>query len=289
MKPLTTIIVAALVGILAAYGTVKITNPTSFEQTSQQTESAYDRIMRTQTIRCGYGIWPPFFDVDPNTGEVIGFNREVMDTIANLLELKVEYVPMVVGSQVQDLESGKYDVACGDGPWILSTIKYLDYTKPYAYSPIYVYRRIGGKTFTSLNELNNESVTFAGMDGDVSTDLVLRNYPKAQIHSLSNMADPAQILTDLATGKADVVIIDPQSAQKFMESNPDKITLLFKEPLAIYGSAFSMRKGENKLFNMMQEATNAALNMGMIDAILKRYDPQGAMFLPTDESYDDVR
>lgn len=36
-------------------------------------ESAYDRVMRTGTIRCGYFIWPPGFSIDPNVGKRSGF------------------------------------------------------------------------------------------------------------------------------------------------------------------------------------------------------------------------
>jgi ABC-type amino acid transport substrate-binding protein len=140
-----------------------------------------------------------------------------------------------------------------------------------------------------MEDLNADGVTFVGIDGDLSTDLVLRNYPKASLHSLTNMSDPAQMLMDVSTGKADIVITDSQGADIFIKNNPGKIKRLFEEPLAIYGSAFSMRKGEYKLFNMMQEATNAALNTGLMDKILNKYDPDGRLFLPVDEAYDDVR
>lgn len=32
--------------------------------------SVYDRIMRTGTIRCGYGLWSVYLNKDPNTGKM---------------------------------------------------------------------------------------------------------------------------------------------------------------------------------------------------------------------------
>ena len=30
-------------------------------------ESAYDRVLRTGVLKCGYSVWPPYYTQDPNT------------------------------------------------------------------------------------------------------------------------------------------------------------------------------------------------------------------------------
>ena len=43
-----------------------------FSSRAIATESAYDRVMKTQTIRCVYAVGAPWISVNPNTGEKSG-------------------------------------------------------------------------------------------------------------------------------------------------------------------------------------------------------------------------
>ncbi len=126
---------------------------------------------------------------------------------------------------------------------------------------------------------------FIGMDGDVSTDLAVRRFPEAEVRAMPSTADSAQLLMEVATGKADAVILDPQSAARFMENNPGKIRRLSDEPLAVQGGGFSVKKGEQELLNMLNEAVHYALNTGLLDDVLAKYDPEGELYLPVDTPY----
>lgn len=248
-------------------------------------ETAYERVMRTGTLRCGYVAWPPFFDVEPNTGKVIGFNVDVVNGIAGFLDLRVEYIPVVVGQQVQDLNSGRVDAVCGDGPWLLGTVKYLDYAQPYYYQGSYLYGRADESRIKTLADLNQKTITFIGMDGDVSSDLAPRRFPQATLRSLSTMADSAQLLTEVVSGKADIVILDSQSADRYMKNNPGKIKLLFKNPIAVQGASFSVKKGEDDLLRMLSGAVLVALNNGLVDDVIAHYDPKHTLYLEVTTPY----
>ena len=247
-------------------------------------ESAYDRVMRTGTLKCGYMPWPPFFSLDPNTGILSGFNKDVADAISQMLDIKISYVQVVVGEQVQDLRSGKIDAVCGDGPWILSTIKYLDYTQPYYYTGVYVYGRAKENRFKNQTDLDKPTVTFVGLDGDTSTEFVQKNFRKAKLKTLPGSTDPSQLFLDVADGKADLVILDPTNAALFMKNNPDKIRRIFDQPVAVYGGGFSVIKGEAELFSMLNEAVKASLNTGIVDRLWPKYQ-FGATLIPVSKDY----
>lgn len=248
-------------------------------------ESAYDRVMRTGTLRCGYIAWPPYFSLDPNTRVLSGISKDLSDSAANILGLKIEYVDVANGQQVEDFKSGKIDAMCGDGPWVLSTIKYVDYTKPYFYVPVYAYGRSDEKRFRVPENLNDPTVTFTAIDGDLSTDLAMTNFPRAKLASLGNVSDPSQMLMNVMTNKADVVIIDPVTVQTFAKSNPGKVKTLFKSPIAVYGGGFSVSKGETNLLNTLNGVVDAVINTGQMDRALKKYDPNGNLFLAISKPY----
>ncbi|MDB5477895.1 MAG: cyclohexadienyl dehydratase [Alphaproteobacteria bacterium] len=236
--------------------------------------------MRTGTIKCGYSPWPMYWDVDPNTKELSGLVKDLSDATFKLLGLKVEYVEYVFSNKVIDLQSGRIDAICGDGPWILTTIKQIDYSAPYYFTPVFAYARADETRFLSRSDLDKPGIQFVGIDGDLSTELVQNNFPLAKLNTLTTTADAGQMLLDVSTKKADATIIDPAAATNFITHNPGKVKQLFNgKMLGAYNNGFSVKKGETDLLNMLNGAVAAMHNTGAVDPILDRYDPKGEKFL----------
>lgn len=77
------------------------------------TESAYERVMRTQTIRCGYVVYPPAVIQDPNTGALSGIIYDVMQEAGNLLGLEIEWAEEVGwANTVETIRTGRTDAIC---------------------------------------------------------------------------------------------------------------------------------------------------------------------------------
>ncbi len=253
-------------------------------------ETAYERVMRTKTIRCGYGgIWPPYFDMNPNTKTLSGLNKELSDRVAQILGLKIEYQEVSFANKVTDLQMGKIDAMCGDGPWILTSITAQDYTKPFYYAGVFLYGRATETRFKNLSDFDKEDVKFVGIDGDLGVELAQLNFSHAKLVSLPSITDPRQMLMDIATNKSDVTITDPAAAESFMKAQPSKIKLLFEKPVAIYGAGFGVAKGEQELLNTLNAAVEAARNTGAIEPLLDKYDPSGKLFKRVTPEYDAVR
>jgi ABC-type amino acid transport substrate-binding protein len=237
-------------------------------------ESVFDRVMRTGTLRCGFIPWPPGFDVDPNTGEVKGPTKELFESIIKLAGWKVEFVQSSLGNVPLELETGKFDAMCADGPWTITNVRLVDYTTPAIYSPIFVYVRESETRFKNYADMNVDGVSFVGIDGDISSDLAGLRFPKAKLRTLINMTDPAQMMMEVADGKADAVILDPVTAENYMKSNPGKMRQLAdKNPLAVYPAMMSVKRGEDKLQQTLSRATEMAINIGLVDMKADLYDP----------------
>lgn len=254
-------------------------------QAADGQETAYQRVMRTGTIKCGYTPWPMYFDLDPVTKELTGADKEMSDATAKLLGLKIEYIEVQFANKVIDLQSGKVDVLCGDGPWILTSIKQQDYTVPYTYIPVYPYVRANETRLKSRDDLNKPDVTFVGIDGDTSVELVQNYFPQAKLTSLVTNADASQMLLDVSTNKADVTVLDPAAATNFIKNNPGKVKPLTTKALAVYNVGFGVKKGEVDLLNMLNSAVMALRNTGGTDPILDKYDPKHEKFLRVQPDY----
>jgi ABC-type amino acid transport substrate-binding protein len=52
--------------------------------------SAYDRVIVSGTIHCGYFLWPPFIEKNVNTGKLSGLSYDLMEEIGKQLSLKID-------------------------------------------------------------------------------------------------------------------------------------------------------------------------------------------------------
>ena len=57
-------------------------------------ESAYERVIRTGIIRCGYFVWPPFLAIDPNTNKKSGIFFDIVEEI--LFKLKRLHKKLII-------------------------------------------------------------------------------------------------------------------------------------------------------------------------------------------------
>lgn len=114
----------------------------------KKAESVYDRVMRTGTIRCGYWSWEPLFVVDTNTKKMSGIFKDVMDEVARVSELKIEWSREVTFADlVSDLNTGKIDALCA-GVWPSPLrAKYIEFTSPIFFISMNAYKKAGDKRF----------------------------------------------------------------------------------------------------------------------------------------------
>jgi ABC-type amino acid transport substrate-binding protein len=139
----------------------------SFPALATDKESAYDRVMRTGTIKCGYFLYPPVLMKDPNSGKFSGIFYDYIEALAKNLSLKVDWAEEIgLADYPAALESGRIDAYCA-GTWIRgSRARVHDYIEPLYYLPLYVYVRKDDHRFDkNPHILNDPQYTLAILEG----------------------------------------------------------------------------------------------------------------------------
>ncbi|MDD5587289.1 MAG: transporter substrate-binding domain-containing protein [Alphaproteobacteria bacterium] len=263
--------VAVIAGVLGA-GVATVAFYKSGETARPQ--SAYDRVLKTRTIRCAYMLWPQFFERDPNTGAFSGYEYEMMEAVAQSLGIKVEWTAEIaVGTQIESLLAGKADAVCGGETTIMTNAALqLAYTEPFAYFPVYAYVRADDARFTDNNErVNAEDVKVSAIDGDISREILSRSYTRAIPVPLPQLADGSQMMLDVMAHKADVVLNDDLSMTAFQKNNPGKLRKLSDQAIVVIPATFSALRTEMPLVDMLSQGIKNIRDRGIEALINGKY------------------
>lgn len=267
-----------IVSVIASVIAVKMTMPAQSGGTVAEVKkhSAYDRVIKSNTLRCGYGLWPTYVDKDANTGKLSGIFYDYMNEVGKMTGVKIEWTMEVgYGDFIEALHSGKIDAFCS-GAWT-NTIraKVVTMIQPIFYVPLLTYTRKDDTRFdNNLQKLNDPQYKFAVIDGE-GGELAARQYfSKSSFIQLPQLTDPSQLLINVASGKADATLTDSVTANQYLKSNPNALHEVPSQyPVTIYGATVWIDQDEPELKLWMDAATKQLIGGGTIEQLLQKYEP----------------
>lgn len=234
------------------------------------------QVDKTGTIRCGYIEYVPALSKNLETGQFEGFDYDMVQAIASRLGLKVEYTaPTGWGNVAADLRAGKYDMLCS-GFWVHANMgKYVLFSRPFFYQPVFV---VGRKDDTRLGDasaasLNTPDLSMVGLEGDNPIEIAHTDFPQAKVIELPGMTDFSQVLVNVADKKADFTIVDAVTFGNYDEHNPGRLTIVNPEkPLRTYPVAYAFGSEDSQFRDAVNYAIEELILDGTVDRIFDRYD-----------------
>ncbi len=278
-------IVALIVALAALVVVMLRPAPTGPVAPVEKTETAYDRVIKTQTIRCGYVPFVPNLIKDPNTGAMSGIDYDIAEAIGHKLGFKIIWAEEVGwATVVPALKANKFDALC-NGAWLSPAVaKEAYFSRPYYYQPLFIAVRADDTRFDAeADSLNDEKISVASLDGDNPRFIAEEDFPKAKILTLPDMNSTAMTLESVSTGKADATFIDAWGFGDYNEHNPGKLKLIhLDKPVRIYPVGFNVPMGDDRLRSVINAAMDELIYSGQIDKILKRYQKYQHSFIPVE-------
>ncbi len=275
------IILVLLASIIAAYATVRITGPVGVTVAPIMKETAYERVLRTKVLRCGWFAEPPFINLDPNTDRKTGIVIDIIDRFASDYEVKVEWVTISNFAMMgEDLKEGKYDAICAS-LFSMPRGGLIDSVDAFAFMPAYGYVRHDENRLTSLSQLDSPDIRIAGQEGAAVTAVARERFPKAQFHIIPS-AELSEMLVSVAANKADVAFMIPSFYEQFSEHNPGILKPLdLTHPLETFVLAFGVKPQEEGLKSLFNNSLQRMMVSGNLAAIFAKHDPAGGLLYPT--------
>ncbi len=244
-----------------------------FIPTSASAETSFERVIKTNTIRCSYSVWYPEMIMDPNTKALSGYAYDVMEAVGKVLNLKIEWVEEVgPGVAHQGLATKRYDIAC-NGFWgPPGREKTAFFSRPFAYFPLFAVTSGDLKgPADSFEWLNSEKYKLAVFRGTVEDIIVSTNFPKAQALDAMELSTDGNILMDIVTGKTDFAISSYTAVERFQKDNPGSKLTIIKKPMMTAPSSFLIANDDFRLTHMIDNTIAYLLESGEIDRIMSKY------------------
>lgn len=252
-----------------------------FTAHAAEKESAYDRVMRTNTLRCGYVVFPPWMNKDPNTGKLSGIGYEITEALGKRMGLKIDWAEETTFATLNvSLQNNRFDALCFTLYRWTPSARAVDYGRELLCSPTYIYVRKDDDRFDdNYDALNSADVSVGSIDGEGSDNIAADEFPKMKVVSMPQSTDLGQLMVGLVTKKYDVVFGNPLMVKNYIDKNPGKIKNISKKPLRYYCQSFAFKKGEQDLINTLNIGFEEMLNFGIIDKILDKYEYTPNTFL----------
>ncbi len=267
--------------IVTSYLTVRFSSPSNNNSAvvKQDKQTTFERVMDTQTIRCGYAVWSPSISVDPNSEDISGYSYDVMNAVGEKLGLDVEWVEETGwGVAEQGLVSGRYDVMCTDVCIDAPRTKRVWYSQPFTYNFLYMFVRSDAKQFGSnLSDLNDSDATIAVIPNTILDYVSKSVFPKAKRLDVNDLSGDIDVMMAVQTSKADAALSNVYTIEQFNKNNSNSLKMI-EEPVRVCQGGFLLPPGDIHLKHMVDTAITQLNVTGALEKILSKHTPNNGLY-----------
>ncbi|NMB02334.1 MAG: basic amino acid ABC transporter substrate-binding protein [Firmicutes bacterium] len=161
----------------------------------------------------------PFEYVDAQTGELLGFDMDLIRAIGEVLDLDVQIDNISWDGLIPALLNNNYDAVIAGVTITEERLASVNFSDPYFESVLTIVTKDNAKNIAGLDDLQGKiAAVQINTTGDfVASDLV----DEGALKSVSRFDMVPDAMQAVIIGVADVVIVDLPVAQAYLEANPN--------------------------------------------------------------------
>jgi len=239
----------------------------------------WDNIVKRGTIRVGSSPdWPPYEFLNETTGEFTGFEVELMETIADELNLTVEWVEMGFDLIIPEIKKGAtatIDLGISGfsvKPARLAEVQFTMYHSITTGEIIMLQSRrdaLGITMIDSLEELDDRGLTCGAQEGTTQQEELSLEAPEA----LQTYADYLLAVADMKRGALDSVYAETPVTTEWIalaeEAGEEPLVVIYRRPY--YPVAWVANKDADTLVERINQVLAQMIVNGELDALKKEW------------------
>lgn len=224
-------------------------------------------------------IWPDYYGItyrDPVSHELIGLDITLSQELARELAVRVQYVDSSFATLIEDLLSGRCDVAMFGVGMLPQRVAKLNFTQPYLKSDIYGLAMRDSGRIRAWEDIDQDGVKVAVQGGTFMEPVMLAALRKAKVVKIMS---PKTRESELDAGHVDVFMADYPYSRKVLDLS-DRFRLIrpdqrfFELPYA-----YAIKPGEADWLKRLNEFVmaikrdgrliNAAKTHGLLEIVVR--------------------
>jgi len=211
--------------------------------------------------------YPPYSQIDLQTGQIVGLEIDLITEIAERLNKKIILKDMPFNSLVIELMSGQIDIiAAGLSP-SQERSKSVLFSNPYIDNDdLIAVNKKSSPEITSITDLYGKNIA---VNTGYTSDVFLSNYP--EIHLLRLKSTPDTIVA-LRSDVVDAFVVARSIFNLFLrEQSQDHNYQFFALPSSAEAYAFAYEKNNIKLKNQIDDILDVMIKNGTIETIKNKW------------------
>ncbi|KKG13523.1 glutamine-binding protein [Methanosarcina sp. 2.H.T.1A.6] len=210
--------------------------------------------------------FPPFEIVD-SKGNVIGFDVDLMNAIAEDQGFKVEYLDQDFAGLIPALQTGNVDIIASGMTITDEREEQVDFSEPYINAGLALAVLIGNEDIQSIDDLKGKTVAVqTGSTGFLKAEELQKAGIIAEIKDFPHVNEAIE---ELKIGGADAMINDLPVTEAFIAAQPDVIEIV-GEPLNSEDYGFAVRTGNTELLTKINAGIENVKASGKYDELLTK-------------------
>lgn len=222
------------------------------------------------TLVCGtLGTSEPFSFQDPKTRQVVGYEVDLCQAIADDLGVKLEIKMIAVAARIPELAGGRVDVVAANLGWTPERAQQIDYSYQHYVSPqkILIRRDDAGSLKTNGDLAGKRVSAVAGSSSESGAKRLIPDVTTV------TFKDPPTAFVALQQRKVSGFVGSELMLLKYQqetETSPVKLDII-EEPLFVEPWGIGMRKGEDGLRNEVNKVLSSLESSGKLQTIFDRW------------------
>lgn len=261
------IVVLVVLMLIIGFASGLVASPLIMPQNSEGTDTVWENIQRTKTIRVGTDpTWPPYQILD-DSNKIVGFEVDLANAAAAKLGLSIEWVQSNFGDIITSVQNGQLDMGVSGFSITPERLNVVSFTIPHSVSESQVMMlkstmdKYHITTLTSLTQLKDLGIVVGTQTGEIEQV----ELQEAGVESKA-WPDSTSSVQDMISANPSVEAVyaeTPVTNAWIDQYSSYDIRIVYTHPY--YPVAFAVAKTSHTLLDQFNGAITELIAEGIVD------------------------
>jgi len=158
----------------------------------------------------------PFEFQNPDTGEMEGFDIELIQALADESGVEIEFETLEFSGLIAGMETGRFEIGIAGITITDERKEKIDFSDPYYDAGLITVVESDNEEISSMDDLSGKKV--ATRTGSTSYDYLTENYPDAEVVPFEGIVEAYM---ELRSGRIDAVVYDSPNALYYVNEKAE--------------------------------------------------------------------